>query len=508
MRLLESPMNPFREFNYGLAATSKSHFFSQYKDDPYRPPSPQVAEVSELERFISTEETAFNGSKRDLSTTSPTQRLGLNEWITSIQYFEENVAAKGYNESVRYRQKEEEELTKRLKGLLLKHGTNHPATLDTVARLAPVYMDQGNYRTASILYSQAARAWLIAAGDDDPMTLAAFIQLADAFRTQGKYHTAEQLSRLVYSKALASMSFKDPKLLNIRNVLARCCHLLGLDSEAEVLFRENIKVGGSCLAADSALLLEAMFSLSLLLKQRGEYTESRNILEQLLASDILSLGKRHRSTLKVRSLLAELSFLQNDSDAHRALEVVHTDQIKILGADHMDTLTTQMALALILLATGKQEESIALLEEATNRTSKMLDPSHSLNLEAKVRLAGALLDHQEFEKAAKIAESVSRLSSAAFGIDHRITCLCFTILGQAYHGQGLLKKAAAILQETALELERTMGKDCWLTKRCLAAIQKVHLDMVMLPNFSGLHGEGDSFTIRRFLASLEPPASP
>lgn len=492
-------MNPFREFNYGSAATSKSHYFAQYRDDPYRPPLPQVAEVSELERFISVEVTAFNDSKRDLSTTSSTHNLAWDDWNASIQRFIDKVTTKGHNEGVRYRQKEEEELTKRLKDLWLKLGTNHPATLDTVARLAPVYMDQGRYRTASILYSQAARAWLIAAGDDDPRTLAAFVQLADVFRTQGKYHIAEQLARLVYSKALASMSLKDPILLNIRNVLARCCHLLGLDSEAEVLFRENIKVGGSCLEADSALLLEAMFSLSLLLKQRSEYAESRNILEQLLASDILSLGKRHRSTLKVQSLLAELSFLQNDKDARQALEVVHADQIEILGADHIDTLTTHMAVALVLLATGKHEESVALLEEATDRISNVLGPSHSLNLEAKVRLAGALLDHQEFQKAAKVAESVSKLSSAAFGVGHRITCLCFTILGQAYYGQGLLEKAAAILQETALELQRTMGKECWLTKRCLAAVQSVHFDMIMHPNFSGLHGDGDSFAIEKYI---------
>lgn len=462
---------------------------------PFSAPATPVPESHRVtnSRFVPADEP--DGRDQEQSQHNNFQRLGLSFDASQDASFSQLIAQQGPGQRditravsrrdgdlqskkyIRYGQKEEEELSGRLKAFEAQHGTTHPATLNTAGRLAQVFQDQCRHRTAESLYKTIARSWHETVGESDPRTLLAFNRLAVVFRLQDKLRKAERLFRRIYAIAQSAFRRNDRTLLAIRTSLAYCCLPLCRGQEAEALARENIRVGSLTLAPNDSILLNSMFILSFGLQSRGEFVEAEKILREVLLSHEISSSSNQYAILQVRELLGDILRQQQNPSTEMFLRDVLRDHARILGPKHTNTLYCQRTLALCLFGTDRREESVYLLKDCVEKSREILGRQSSDTLDFELYLAYVFVQQKEYSKAKAIAEKVSPLAIASLGPAHNITYCCSIFLGECYRGQGDLEKAATILGATLEGLQNTQHPEFWLRKRCSRILEEVQHEM-------------------------------
>jgi tetratricopeptide (TPR) repeat protein len=363
----------------------------------------------------------------------------------------------------RYKQKEELELTQRLNDLQSKYGSDHPATLDTAARLARVFMHQNRYRSAERLYKQSAESLQKTLGKDNPSTLGAFSELSYAFREQGQYSKAKTLSQLIYSRASKVLHPSHETLLYIENELAICYLEVGNDIEAERLLREVLVHGRETLLPDNTVMVFAMEQLTKLLCDMGEFFEAEKMLVAIENTNVLTGDFLQQAITRSRLgyvWMAKGEFQKAEGIVREVFEV----QKQHLGPENRDTLNSQINLGMAQKILGKFLEAGELLRDAVHKVTKLLGRNHASTLEAEVFLAACLIDQQKFEEADGILQKVLGVSEEVYGWDSRWTCYAADALRDSYHRQGRLEEAHSAAEKYFRGYLGLLGPNHRLTK--------------------------------------------
>ncbi|KUJ21062.1 uncharacterized protein LY89DRAFT_778685 [Mollisia scopiformis] len=341
-----------------------------------------------------------------------------------------------FPQKARYKQKEEDELTQRVNDMLARLGEDHPASLDTMSRLAGVYLEQSRFKTAGDLCQRIA-----------------------------KLTAAERLQRVVLAKAVKVMHPTDEAMLNIKLSIGRC--LLTSErasnlAEAEQLFREVIRNGGVIFEPDAVILLCAMEYLAYALFLRGSYKESIKILQTVLESVKSSQSDRTRLLLWMGNIYTATGELDK---SEAIITQVLTDREKILGHEHDSTLATQQSLGYNYILQGRDSEAEDIYRDLLPKSRKLLGQLHPAVLKAECQLASCLNNQARYVEAEMLAMSIlsktEQLSTPGF---ERSICNAMSQAAKACHGQGRSVEALALL-ESAVELSvREMGAEHTATK--------------------------------------------
>jgi non-specific serine/threonine protein kinase/serine/threonine-protein kinase len=204
----------------------------------------------------------------------------------------------------------------------------------------------------------------------------------------------------------------------------------------------------------------------------------RTALDRAAERVALRFANQPRVEAAIRATLArayyELGFpIEARIHAERsvALRVSH------LGADHADTLWSQIDLALVLNDLGFFERMEAILLEVIRRQTATLGPGHLETIKTKNVLASFSLDpiRPNLARAAELLEEVVQKRTEQLGPDHNETLISKQNLAWLYRRQEEYDRAAALFRELLDVYRNKFGDDDPNTLLCKSNLGLVYL---------------------------------
>jgi tetratricopeptide (TPR) repeat protein len=140
-------------------------------------------------------------------------------------------------------------------------------------------------------------------------------------------------------------------------------------------------------------------------------------------------------------------------------ERVITDQRRILGDNHPDTLVSRHDLALAYRETGRVDEAIALHQDVIIGQRQVLGDDHPNTLHGRNGLALAYQEAGRVREAIILNEQVLGDFERVLGDDHPDTLNCRNNLALAYHQAGRVGAAITLHEQVLADFERVLGDD-------------------------------------------------
>jgi MinD-like ATPase involved in chromosome partitioning or flagellar assembly len=165
--------------------------------------------------------------------------------------------------------------------------------------------------------------------------------------------------------------------------------------------------------------VEAARERAVTLRQRGDLTGARGLIEDALDRAERQLGPRHPATL---ACALEFAVVLSESGTHeeaiaRASRVLAAYQ-EIDGGGHLCSLLAANDLAVILIRSGQPLPARSLVEEAAGRLPAALTPTHPYPVLAMSNLAGVRFAEGSTDEARLLDEECHRRLEALLGEDH------------------------------------------------------------------------------------------
>ena len=134
-------------------------------------------------------------------------------------------------------------------------------------------------------------------------------------------------------------------------------------------------------------------------------------------------------------------------EALRILNEAYEAQVKQLGPNHEDVLTTQNSIANVYMAAGKPKEAIQLQEQCLTSIEKKLGSDHPSTIRLKTNLGNFYQQMGEFSKAEVLLKEALQASTKKLGEEHPVTlrsinsyASCLSYLGRTGESLELHKK--------------------------------------------------------------------
>ncbi|MEO3813649.1 FxSxx-COOH system tetratricopeptide repeat protein [Sphaerisporangium sp. B11E5] len=172
------------------------------------------------------------------------------------------------------------------------------------------------------------------------------------------------------------------------------------------------------------------------------------------------LGNDHLDTLTSRNNLAGAYLAAGDlGRAIPLFETTLTQYERALGNDHPDTLTSRNNLAYAYQAAGDLGRAIPLYETTLTQYERALGNDHPDTLTSRNNLAGAYQAAGDLRQAIPLYETTLSQRERALGNDHPDTLTSRNNLAYAYQVAGDLRRAIPLYETTLTQCEQVLGND-------------------------------------------------
>ena len=154
--------------------------------------------------------------------------------------------------------------------------------------------------------------------------------------------------------------------------------------------------------------------------------------------------------------------LTGAADLSRAISLGATVQAeceRLLGLDHLDTLTSRGNLAQAYRSAGQVREAIALHERNLADRERLLGPDHPDTLTSRDNLAKAHKSAHHLREAIALHERNLADRERLLGPDHPDTLTSRGNLAKAYGSAGQVREAIALHERNLADRERLLGPD-------------------------------------------------
>jgi tetratricopeptide (TPR) repeat protein len=208
---------------------------------------------------------------------------------------------------------------------------------------------------------------------------------------------------------------------------------------------------------DTAYLLS---QAGVFLHGQGQPGRAAGYLQRALAGYVRVLGADHTDTLTARNNLA--ATYESAGDLGRAIplyEQTLADRLRVLGADHPQTLTARNNLAGAYQVAGDLGRAIPLYEQTLADSVRVLGADHPDTLCSRNNLAYTYQVAGDLGRAIPLYEQTLADSVRVLGADHPSTLLSRSNLAYAYQGAGDLGRAIPLYEQALADSVRVLGAD-------------------------------------------------
>jgi len=201
-------------------------------------------------------------------------------------------------------------------------------------------------------------------------------------------------------------------------------------------------------------------NLAIVLRNLGDYTGAKDLLEKAVHWDEKNFGLGHPTTaVSYSNLAAVLQDLGDYTGAKDLLEkAVHWDE-KNFGQDHPATARRYSNLAAVLQDLGDYTGAKGLLEKAMRSIEKNFGPDHPTIAVSYSNLAVILQSLGDYIGAKDLLEKAMRSDEENFGPDHPIAAVRYSNLAVVLQDLGDYTGAKALLEKALLSAEKNFGPD-------------------------------------------------
>ncbi|KAF8603241.1 FabD/lysophospholipase-like protein [Ceratobasidium sp. AG-I] len=256
--------------------------------------------------------------------------------------------------------------------------------------------------------------------------------------------------------------------------LLALCVFNKYDSQSQALRRQLLP---HLLALDTdqyQFVPELAASLSLVYLESGHGKEYEALARIALQASRKMLGNEHLLTVTLMHNLAVSFHTQDKSEEAEALvtEVIEFRK-RVLGQEHHDTLTSMSILALSYSNQRRWEESEALFLEVIEGRKRVVGEEHIDTLSSMAMLATSYLLQGRLSEAEALGVEVFEAIRRVLGRGHPYTLTSMHNLAATYVKQGRLREAESLLEEVFALSKQELGKAHASTKRSLEVFEHV-----------------------------------
>jgi hypothetical protein len=212
--------------------------------------------------------------------------------------------------------------------------------------------------------------------------------------------------------------------------------------------------------ADDRHTLEAAFTLSVALRELGQFRAAHELSTDTVARRRRVLGEDHPDTLISVNNLANDLFMLDDFQAARKLREDNlARRRRVLGEDHPDTLRTAANLANDLAMLGELQPAIKIGRDVLARRGRVLGQDHPETLASLNNLAAALGASGDHKAARKLHEKALPQRRRILGADHPDALQSAVALATELSTLGYHRAALDLNQDTLARRRRLLGYD-------------------------------------------------
>jgi eukaryotic-like serine/threonine-protein kinase len=253
---------------------------------------------------------------------------------------------------------------------------------------------------------------------------------------------------------------------------------LGLRTEARRHLSRALELRKASLSPGHDDVLSLQMLLIQLQSRDGDSVQALASIDEALAAAAREQGPESAAALRMRSVRAEVLFNSNKLDeAVKELTATLDAQRRLLGAAHIDTVTTMTGLGVVLRQTGKSAEAEKLYREAISVSQLPENSPKRLDLDSN--LIQAIHDQNRLQDADPLYRDLIARQSRVLGEDHPATLVSRSNYATLLIDLGRLDGpdgAEALIRSTHAALSRTLGPDRVETLLALNNLAKVVQD--------------------------------
>ncbi len=274
--------------------------------------------------------------------------------------------------------------------------SDHPVALSARHNLAAVFQDTGRIDEAEQLYRDVLdkREWTL--GPNHPETLRTLVNLGSLLHLRGSLDDAEYALRQAEAAYSEIYGQRHPHTMTVRTNIANVLLDSGKVQEAKESYTEILEVQRLTLGLDHPDTLATCVNLAVTLVGLGDLDQANVLLIQAIAGYVRVFEiADHPSLLKARYLLASLK--ERKGEWQSALDSYMTIlalQVKKLGDNHPDSISTRFSISRVLETLGRDEESDlqymrAMRLVATQGSQRVRTPVGTIRMSGRLRTAAA-----------------------------------------------------------------------------------------------------------------------
>jgi eukaryotic-like serine/threonine-protein kinase len=297
-------------------------------------------------------------------------------------------------------------------------------------------------------------------GRDDPLTLDTLAGLGAMRLDQGRPAEAVDLLSEALARRRRTAGDDDLKTLQTMNNLAMAQGALGREPDAIALFEESLAHRRRKFGPEHPHTINILNNLAASYSRSGETRRAGEIYEEVLAIRTRVQGPEHPDTLHtLQNLGSNRLQLGRLDEAFEILQRARAGLARALGPDHPQSTMPLMNLGVLRTYQGRFAEAEAYLRECADLRRARLGPDHFLTTDALAQLGETLGQAGRIADGERLLREVLERRTRAHGADSFRTLTVAHLLGCLLLDAGRTDEAGVLLLATARRALDRLGSE-------------------------------------------------
>ncbi|MGE0461912.1 MAG: tetratricopeptide repeat protein [Vicinamibacterales bacterium] len=336
-------------------------------------------------------------------------------------------------------------------------GTGPDDVADTLAEMAEVAREKGNYTEGEALHRRALAMRRAQHGDTHDAVAFSLNGLGLALDQQGRYGESEEMLRTAIAMWRQVRPAGDPQVAVALNNLGQMLRRRARYTDAEPVLREALEIRRAAFGTAHPLLSNSLMQYGQLQNQLGHFGEAERYMREALEMRLQVYGPDH---FIVGTSYNNLASLLHDTGQYDKAEPLYRASLEIsrrvLGDEHPETAVTLNNLASLLEDRGDLAGAEAMFRDALAIRRKALGDGHPAVARGMHNLARVLVSRNRLAGAATLLSNSLAIKRETLGAEHLETATGIGLQAQVYARSGRAREALALSGQSVDMLRRVM----------------------------------------------------
>jgi serine/threonine protein kinase len=354
-------------------------------------------------------------------------------------------------------------------------GREHADVAESLADLADLYQEQGDYEAAkkAARESAALREQLI--GNDHPLVAESLLLLTRVLKRNGEFDAALSAGNqalAIRERAFGAESYEVASVLEELGSVAASGK--GELQHGEELSRRAHQILQKLYGPDDLRTVMSATYLGSIYLYQEKFDRAEPLYRYAMEGLQRHLGKSHPDTIVAYENLANaLMRLKRFDEASALMVDVLAQRRAVLGEDNRLVARTMVNSATLLTVAGRREEAQAAFVEALPRFAKAYGPDHPDTASGLYAYGILLYKQRAYADAEKAQRQALAIRMNKLPDDHPDTAETRAALGKALIEQRQYAEAETLLTRAVEVLNEAYGVDADEAREASAALDKV-----------------------------------